>query len=292
MASVGLIGLGAMGTALGEALLRQGHNLFVWNRSAGKAASLIASGAQLAETPMQVVSSTDLTIICLVDCAAVTHVLDGVVGLDGRTVVNLTNGTPEQARGIADTVALAGGRYLDGGIMAIPPIIGTPHALVLYSGDEAAYRSHRNTLEALGTAEFLGADAGLASLLDLSLLAGMYGLFSGVIQATVMAKAGNVPARQFSKLLTAWLQAMLLSVDDISARLDDHRFGQATSPLAMQLVAMENILSTSRQMGIDPGLIEPMARRIRQRVQRGGGADDISAIGDEISSSGSAVAAQ
>ena len=44
-------GLGAMGSAIAERLLAQGHRLTVWNRTAGRAAVLVTRGATQATTP-------------------------------------------------------------------------------------------------------------------------------------------------------------------------------------------------------------------------------------------------
>ena len=42
---VGFCGLGAMGSAIAERLLAQGHRLTVWNRTADRAAALVTRGA-------------------------------------------------------------------------------------------------------------------------------------------------------------------------------------------------------------------------------------------------------
>ena len=48
---VGFCGLGAMGTAIAERLLAQGHRLTVWNRTTDRAAALVTRGATQATTP-------------------------------------------------------------------------------------------------------------------------------------------------------------------------------------------------------------------------------------------------
>ncbi len=72
-----------------------------------------------------------------------------------------------------------GADYLDGGIMAIPPMIDRPEALVLYSGSEKSFNAYQKELDSLGTSKYLGSEAGLAPLYDLALLAGMWGMFAG-----------------------------------------------------------------------------------------------------------------
>ena len=44
-------GLTAMGSAIAERLLAQGHRLTVWNRTSGRAAVLVTRGATQATTP-------------------------------------------------------------------------------------------------------------------------------------------------------------------------------------------------------------------------------------------------
>ncbi len=50
---VGFIGLGLMGTEIAGNLIKAGHQVTVWNRSADKAAPLVAAGATLAATPAE-----------------------------------------------------------------------------------------------------------------------------------------------------------------------------------------------------------------------------------------------
>lgn len=57
--------------------------------------------------------------------------------LSGRALVNLTTTTPGQARELADWSRHRAIDYLDGGIMAVPEMIGGPGAAILYSGSAA-----------------------------------------------------------------------------------------------------------------------------------------------------------
>ena len=52
--------------------------------------------------------------------------------------------------------------------MAIPSAIGTADALILHSGPQLDFETHRSTLDALGTVTYLGADHGLAALYDVA----------------------------------------------------------------------------------------------------------------------------
>jgi 3-hydroxyisobutyrate dehydrogenase-like beta-hydroxyacid dehydrogenase len=113
------------------------------------------------------VSASPLVIACVLDDVALRGVLDPVAGeLNGRALVNLTSGTPEQARALAAWADQHGIDHLDGKILAFPSTIGGPEAFLLYSGAQDVFTAHEPTLAALGSATYLGADPGLASLYD------------------------------------------------------------------------------------------------------------------------------
>ena len=48
MSDVTVVGLGAMGFALARALVKDGHDVTVWNRTASRAEPLVKEGAALA----------------------------------------------------------------------------------------------------------------------------------------------------------------------------------------------------------------------------------------------------
>jgi 3-hydroxyisobutyrate dehydrogenase-like beta-hydroxyacid dehydrogenase len=100
--AVTVVSLGAMGTALAEAVLDAGHPTTVWNRSAAKADPLVPNGAVWADTPAEAIATSRLVIVCLLDYWSVHDVLGANVdALPGGVLVYTTNGTPGQAREMA-----------------------------------------------------------------------------------------------------------------------------------------------------------------------------------------------
>jgi 3-hydroxyisobutyrate dehydrogenase-like beta-hydroxyacid dehydrogenase len=64
-------------------------------------------------------------VVCVLDYDAVHDVLDpSAHTLASRALVNLASGTPRQAREAADWASAHRADYLDGGIMAVPSMIG------------------------------------------------------------------------------------------------------------------------------------------------------------------------
>ncbi|KAK2757600.1 hypothetical protein FQN54_004569 [Arachnomyces sp. PD_36] len=282
---VSLIGLGGMGIALASAFLNEGYKTTVWNRSLAKAEPLTKKGAHLASTPTECIQASQLVIVCLLDSKAVNDILpkDSSVFLD-RTIVNLTNGTPEEARSTFEIVTALGAKYVHGGIMAVPAIIGQPVAIILYSGSKDGFQLAEKHLAVLGTSKFLGVEPGSASLFDLALLGGMYGLFSGAMHSVALARSGTgdttkTSATEFiTELFIPFISGIVAYLGHVAKQIDERDYATEGSNLAMQLIAIENIVKTSEVQGVSTEMIKPIQDLLQQRVADGAGGDDISSI--------------
>lgn len=278
---VTVLGLGLMGTALASALIKAGHPTTVWNRTAAKTGPLAAQGATPAGTARDAIGASPLTIVCLTTNDDVRALLvPEAQALAGRTVVNLTNGTPSQARELADWAAAHGITYIDGGIMAVPQMIATPGAYIFYSGtDEAAFANHRPTLEALADTKWVGKGPGLAALYDLSLLTGMYGMVMGVAQAYALIGSESIPARDFAPLLTDWIVAMTHGlVPGTAEALDSGQHLTDVSSLAVNQAALPNFLSAFAEQGLSGALFEPLQALLDRAIAEGHAADGLSRL--------------
>jgi 3-hydroxyisobutyrate dehydrogenase-like beta-hydroxyacid dehydrogenase len=284
--SVTVLGLGAMGTALARAFLAAGHPTTIWNRTPGRSPELDDLGARRTEDITQALTAGSLVVVCLLDYASVSAVLQpAATALDGRVVVNLTNGTPAQARSTAEWARPHGAQYLDGGIMAVPSMIGGPAAFVLYSGSAGAFERYEAELAALGRAIYLDSDPGLAPLHDIALLSGMYGMFAGAMQAFALIGSEKVSPTGFTAdLLVPWLTAMLSSLPRMAADLEyGAEPGAAGSNLAMQAAGFVNLLQAAEDQGVSAELLRPVQRLLEDAVAAGAGDQDLAALVPRLS---------
>ncbi|MFJ3991242.1 NAD(P)-dependent oxidoreductase [Streptomyces sp. NPDC090032] len=274
-APVTLLGLGDMGTALARAWLAAGHPLTIWNRTPEKAGPLAREGARTVATAAEAVASaTGPVVLCLLDDASVDEALDGT-DLNGKDVVNLTTNTPAHARQRAHWAEERGARLLDGGIMAVPPMIGRPETggYILYSGDHALFARHRAALEAPAGAKFVGEDPGHAALHDIALLSAMTGMFAGITHAfALMGPEKDLDQARFATLLAEWLGAMSGAAHGIAAQLSSDNFTEGvTSSLAMMTAANDTLLATAQDQSVDARLLTPYMELMHQRVAQGHG---------------------
>jgi 3-hydroxyisobutyrate dehydrogenase-like beta-hydroxyacid dehydrogenase len=81
-----------MGRPMAMNLLKAGHSLTVWNRTASRAQELVAAGAVLAKTPREVAEKTDVLISIVSDPPALESVLWGQEGKEDGALGGLENG--------------------------------------------------------------------------------------------------------------------------------------------------------------------------------------------------------
>jgi len=78
---VGFVGLGSMGLPMAESLAASGHQLFVYNRSHGRAQPLHEAGARIMATPAEAAREAEVVFSMLSDDAAVEAVTFGESGI-------------------------------------------------------------------------------------------------------------------------------------------------------------------------------------------------------------------
>ncbi|MFF9652788.1 NAD(P)-dependent oxidoreductase [Streptomyces sp. NPDC014622] len=281
-APVTLLGLGAMGTALARAWLAAGHPLVVWNRTPARAAPLAAEGASVADSAAEAVAANTLVVVCLLDDTSVDEVLAGT-DLAGRDLVNLSTSTPAEARARAEWARERGARYLDGGIMAVPPMIGVPEAggHVFYSGSRELFERHRETLGVPAGTTYVGEDAGFASLYDMALLAAMYGMFAGAAHAFALIRKEDIDPVALAPLVSDWLVAMAPAVHQTADHLRSGDYTEGVvSNLAMQVAGTPTFLSTAEQQGVSPELLSPYFALMRRRLAEGSGDEGLTGVID------------
>ncbi|MET9558372.1 NAD(P)-binding domain-containing protein [Streptomyces sp. NPDC006645] len=276
---VAVIGLGLMGQALADAFLGAGHATTVWNRSPQKADSLVAKGATLAPSPGEAVAAATLVVVCLTDYKAVREVLEPYgSALAGKTLVNLTSGHSEEARATADWADGLGVSYLDGAIMAIPPVIGTEHAVLLYGGSEDVYNAHEAALARLGAATYLGTDHGLASLYDVALLSIMWGVLNSFLHGAALLETAGVKATAFSPLANQWIGAVTNFVSAYAEQIDEGTYPAHDATITTHWGTMAHLIHESEAAGVPVELPAFVKELTDRAISAGHGKDSYAAM--------------
>lgn len=144
MATLGFVGLGVMGGGVTRRLLAAGHTVHGYNRSREKAAPLVDLGLILEESPREVAEAADITFSMVTNVAALQAVTQGADGIlaglsPGKLYVDMTTGTPEASRALAEQVSELGARMLDAPVSGSVSTLEEGRLSIMVGGDDDAF---------------------------------------------------------------------------------------------------------------------------------------------------------
>ncbi|MFC9258141.1 NAD(P)-dependent oxidoreductase [Amycolatopsis thailandensis] len=270
MTTVTVLGLGPMGHALATAFAAADHPTTVWNRTPGKENGLTAT---VAATAADAITASPLVIVCVRDYAVAQSILDADA-LKSRTLVNLSGGSPRQARAMAHWATGHGIDYLDGVVMATTDAIGGPDAALFFSGPADVYETHRSTLAALGRNTcYVGDSPGQAAAFDASLQDMLWTSMSGVVHMFALAKAENIEAADIAGHAKALLGFFPDMIDLLAGQIDSDRYPGDHGDLDSTAATMDHILDAIRAQDLDNGVLSSARAEVQRALDAGHGKD-------------------
>jgi 3-hydroxyisobutyrate dehydrogenase-like beta-hydroxyacid dehydrogenase len=283
--NVTVIGTGTMGSALVRALLATGCHVTVWNRTRARTAALESAGAAVAASPAAAVGESGIVIVCVSDQTAAAEVLsDGAVseGLRGKTLIQMTTGTPADGRRGAAWAEPLGIGYVDTAILAYPREIGSSAAEIFYCGPTAASPDVTATLEAFGTIRYVGEDAGRAAAVDAALIAFFYGTMAGFLQCVTLAAAEGVGINDLLEISGPFFARFIANaVTETGERIAQERYGEPQSSMDTHLGGIDLlVLGSSRDAGIDVTVVTAIRDLFTTAIAAGRGGDDIAVLAE------------
>jgi 3-hydroxyisobutyrate dehydrogenase-like beta-hydroxyacid dehydrogenase len=272
---VTVLGLGPMGHAIASAFEAAGHQTTTWNRTASRPSP---DGAVRAHDPTEAVTASKVVVVCLMDYDAVRSVLLPLAEtLRGRQVVNVTSGSPDAARELADWAARHDISYTDGAIMTPTDTIGTSAAVVLHSGHST------DALAPLGGHQtHLGAEPGRAAAFDVALLDIFWTSVSGVAHAFALARSEGIAATELAPLARGISDLMPSVIDEHSARLEEGDHTGEYANIRSAAAGMAHIVETAEARGIDAGVMKAAHALAWRAIEAGHGADGMSRLTVEL----------
>ena len=155
MATLGFVGLGAMGSRLARRLLDAGHAVAGYNRTPEKARALEAHGLKVAATPRAAAEGAAAVFSMVTDDAALRAVVlgpDGILaGLErGAVLVEMSTVSPAVTRELGDAVARHGAAMLDAPVSGSTITVEQGQASIVVGGDAATLERVKPYLAVMG----------------------------------------------------------------------------------------------------------------------------------------------
>ncbi|MFD9036265.1 NAD(P)-dependent oxidoreductase [Streptomyces sp. NPDC059567] len=278
--AVTVIGLGEMGFALAEAFLDGGHATTVWNRTPEKADRLVAKGAERAASVRDAVAASPLVIVSVKGNATARAVLESSGdALAGRSVLNLTDGTSEEARAVAEWVRGRGTRYLHGQIMTIAPGIGGAETVIFYGGSDAVFGDFPSTLRLIGgRGTLISADAGVPALYGMAVHGTMWGALNGFLHAAALLSSEGIEAKRFLDDAGPSVAALMASFPMIADEVDRGEYATQYGALQHHRPSLEDLVRESEARNIDADFPNYTLDLVSKAVENGHANDSYSRL--------------
>ncbi len=223
-----VIGAGRMGSALAKVLFHKGFATTVWNRTAAKTNELSSLGIRVAQSLEESLREADIVVVSLSDYSATQQLLQqpGMENaLRGKLVVQLSSGTPREAREMDLWARRFGISYLDGAILGSPDWIGTSACTIFYSGPAELFNGARPVLMVFGDRTlFVGVEIGQASAFDVAVLTFGVSAMLGFLQGQVVWEHENLPAGGFLETIKGMMPTMESVFADMSRRVSSKNY--------------------------------------------------------------------
>ncbi len=186
---VAYIGLGIMGRPMAVNLVKAGHEVSVWNRSAGKD----VEGARTAATPADAARDAEVVWMCVSDTAAVEQVLlgpDGVESVlkDGMIVADSSTISPSTTRRFAERVRAKGADYVDAPMTGSKVGAESGQLVFIVGGKEESIARLQPLFSAMGKANVRMGDVGKGQSAKISMNLMIAMTFEGFAEGLTLAK--------------------------------------------------------------------------------------------------------
>lgn len=274
-----VLGLGEMGHAIAAAFVAGGHPTTVWNRTPGKA----PTGVVEASTVADAVAGGGLIVVSVKGNEVARELLSSAGDLRGRSVLNLTDGTSDEARAVADWAASAGVEYLHGQIMTIAPGIGHPEAVIFYGGSSSVHNGHAAALSLLGgRGTLISADPGAPTLFGMAVHDTMWGLLNGFLHAAALLTDAGFSMSDFLAQASPSMSALLGHLPSLASEVDSGSFALEFGALQHHLPSVNDLVRESSARGINSEFPVYTQRLVASAIDSGHANDSYSRLIDHF----------
>jgi 3-hydroxyisobutyrate dehydrogenase-like beta-hydroxyacid dehydrogenase len=210
--NLGFLGLGQMGTGMAANLIKAGHHVTIYNRTAGKADALLTQGAKEAKTPAE--ASTGDAVITMVanDKAleALTFGENGILSTLPKGAIHISASTISVtlSEKLTAAHAAAGQRFCAAPVFGRPEAAAAAKLFIVAAGAAETLAACTPIFDAIGQRTFiLGETPSAANLVKLSGNFLIASVIESLGEAIALVAKGGVDKHAYIDMLTSTLFA-------------------------------------------------------------------------------------
>lgn len=271
---IGFIGLENMGLPMARNLLRAGFALRIFDLHEEQVAPLVALGAQLVNSPREVVEAGGIVITMVPDDAALERVVLGKEGIlleleEGGIHLCMSTISPGLAAELARVYAGQHSTYVAAPALGRPDVAAAGNLAIFLAGPHAAKARVQPLLQVLGQRIFdFGEEASAAHVVKLAANFLIASALEAMAEATTLAEKHGVERSQFIDMLGLTLFNCPVYTG-YGPMMAQHRYQPALFPMPVGLKDMQLCLEMARQVQIPVPLAHLVADRLQATINRG-----------------------
>lgn len=279
--SIGIVGLGLVGRALGARLGAAGWALLGWDRDESARSAWAAQGESLAASPAEIGARCARVVLAVFDTDGVLQVSEGEAGLLSggmlRALIDCSTGDPDRLQALGQRLAARGIDFIEAPLSGSSQQIAAGEATLLLGATPQALQRHADLLQALSPQHIhvgdvgMGARAKLATNLVLGL--NRTALAEGMVFAETM---GIAPERFLQLVLATPARSDAALVK--GSMMVDGDFGAPQSRIRQHLKDLELMLAQAAARSQRLPLTETHGALLRRAVAAGDGELDNAAV--------------
>ncbi len=201
---VAFLGLGIMGRPMASNLVKAGHEVSVWSRTAGKE----VDGARTATSPADAAQGAEVVWMCVSDTAAVESILFGPQGVEqslveGMTIADSSTISPSATRKFAERVGAKGVRYVDAPMTGSKVAADAGTLTFMVGGDEAVIESLKPLFAAMGKVFFRMGETGKGQAAKLAMNLQIALIYEGFAEGLTLATKLGVDVENLLRVVQA-----------------------------------------------------------------------------------------
>ncbi|MFQ4138781.1 NAD(P)-dependent oxidoreductase [Nodosilinea sp. PGN35] len=286
--NIGVIGTGLMGAPMALRLLSAGHKVWVYNRTPERLKPLELAGAKVCATPLALLQQVEAVIFMVTNGEAVRSLLESMglgtraASLAGKAILQMGTIAPAESQQLSQTVAAAGGTYLEAPVLGSIPEAKNGRLIVMVGAETDAYQRWQTLLGCLGTTLYHVGPVGSAATLKLAMNQLIGSLTAAFAQSLGLVQAAGIDVETFMAVVR---QSALYAptFDKKLHRMQTRQFADPNFPTKHLLKDMGLFVEAAQAAGLSPFPAESVRHLVEQAVQAGLEDDDYAALFNVVS---------
>lgn len=282
MATIALLGLGAMGSRMAVRLLDAGHTLKIYNRTAQKAQLLVGKGAVAATTPKEAARGAEIVISMVRDNEASRNVwldkeIGAIHGLSKEAIaVESSTLTTQWVRELSEVIEKIGASFVDAPVIGSRPQVEAGQLIYVVGGAEKDVATLQPVLAVMGGAVHHVGVVGAGSTMKLVVNA-LFGIqLAALAELLGFVKRASLDSAKVLEVLGA--TPVLSPAAKVAGSMMLNQQFAPLFPIELAEKDFGYVVHSAQKLGSNLPIARAVQAVYKEAVQKGLGDDHITAI--------------